>query len=65
MYQENLITMEKNMVERLREYLANTSKEQQEKDWEELKKWNEVGPTVEEFLAAQGRPTKFSIKKKK
>ena len=39
-----------NIVEELRKYLAETPKEQLEKDWEELKQWNDVGPTAKEYL---------------
>lgn len=44
------------MVANLKEYLANTPKEQLEKDWDELKRWNNVGPTVEEFLYGKQNP---------
>lgn len=46
-----------NMVANLKEYLANTPKEQIQKDWDELKHWNNVGPTVEEFLYEKQNPT--------
>lgn len=37
-------------LDRLREYLSTASKEQLEKDYEELKKWNDVGPEVVEYF---------------
>ena len=39
-----------NIVEQLKKYLAETQKEQLEKDWEELKGFNDVGPTVNEYM---------------
>lgn len=45
------------MVANLKEYLANTPKEQIEKDWDELKHWNNIGPTVEEFLYGEQKLT--------
>jgi hypothetical protein len=44
------------MVANLKEYIANTPKEQLEKDWDELKHWNNVGPTIEEFLYGKQNP---------
>ena len=38
------------LVAELRKYLATTPKEQLNKDWESLKEWDNVGPTVDEFL---------------
>ena len=38
------------IVEDLRHHLATTPKEQLEKEWEDLKEWGNVGPTVSEFL---------------
>lgn len=40
----------KKMTDRLKEYLANTSEEQLKADFEALKEWNNIGPTVDEFL---------------
>ena len=37
------------VVERLRAHLANTPKEQLEAEWKSLEKWNDVGPTVDEY----------------
>jgi hypothetical protein len=38
------------IVEDLKHYLATTSEEQIKKDWDELKEWGKVGPSVAEFL---------------
>lgn len=38
-------------VSQLKEYLANTPKEQIKAEWEELKKWDNVDPTAEEYLS--------------
>lgn len=38
------------MIKRLREYLENTSQEQKDKDWAEVKKLGLEGPTVMEIL---------------
>lgn len=54
--QEN--TPKPNLVEELNHYFATTTKEQQDKDWEELKEWNEVGPDVFEYLKYIGYPLK-------
>ena len=40
----------KKMLEDLKNYLDNTSPEQLKKDWEELEKFNHVGPEVSEYL---------------
>ena len=37
------------VIERLREHLANTPKEQLEAEWKALEKWNGIGPTVDEY----------------
>ena len=39
-----------NIVEDLKHYLATTPKEQIEKEWESLKEWDKVGPSISEFL---------------
>jgi len=44
------------LVEQLRHHLATTPKEQLEKEWKDLEKWNDVGPTVEEYLYGHKRP---------
>lgn len=38
------------LLEQIQDYFKNTSKEQIEKDWEEIKSWNNIGPTVDEYL---------------
>lgn len=43
----------KKVFESLKNYFENTPSEQIEKDWEELKKYNEIGPDIEEFLFVQ------------
>ena len=43
----------KKVFESLKNYFENTPNEQIEKDWEELKKYNEIGPDIEEFLFVQ------------
>lgn len=39
-----------NLLQKLEEYFRNTSKEQLDKDWEELKEYNEIGPDIDECL---------------
>lgn len=41
---------EVDLVAKLKHHLATTPKEQLEKEWKELEHWNNVGPTVQEFL---------------
>lgn len=48
----------KKVFESLKNYFENTPSEQIEKDWEELKKYNEIGPDIEEFLSVQKQFTK-------
>ena len=38
------------LIQGLQDYLDNTSPEQLEKDWEELEKYNQYGPDMEECL---------------
>lgn len=38
------------LVVELKHHLATTPKEQLEKEWKELEPWNNIGPTVQEFL---------------
>lgn len=38
-----------NLVNELEDYTSNASKEQLDKDWEELKEYNNIGPTVGEY----------------
>lgn len=39
-----------NMLEDLKKYFANTPREQVEEDWAKSAKYNNVGPTVDEFI---------------
>lgn len=48
-----------NLLQELEEYFRNTPKEQLDKDWEELKKYNEIGPDMDEYI----KSVKESIKK--
>ena len=38
------------IVEQLTKYFAEATQEELDKEWEELKHWNEIGPTVDEYL---------------
>lgn len=38
------------ILQALQDYFDNTPKEQLEKDWEELEKFNQYGPDMEECL---------------
>ena len=38
------------IVEQLRKHFEEATQEQLDKEWEELKHWNEIGPTVDEYL---------------
>lgn len=40
----------KEVYEKLIKNLASMTPEEKEKEWEELKKYNEIGPSVEEIL---------------
>jgi hypothetical protein len=40
----------KKISEKLKEHFQNASKEELDKEWEELKEWNEIGPSVEEYI---------------
>ena len=40
----------KEVYEKLVENLASMTPEEKEKEWEELKKYNEIGPEVKEIL---------------
>ena len=50
-------------IEALKEYFNNTPKEQLEKDWEEIKQYQNIGPTVDEYVEYVKR-IKKSIKNK-
>lgn len=38
------------IVEQLRKHFEEATQEELDKEWEELKHWNEIGPTVDEYL---------------
>lgn len=42
--------MKKEVYEKLLENLANITPEEKEREWKELKKYNDIGPSVEEIL---------------
>ena len=54
---KNERTME-SLFEQLKEYLATATKEQLDADWEKLKKYNEIGPLVEDVLGYEVLPYK-------
>ena len=47
------------LLQELEEYFRNTPKEQLDKDWEELKEYNEVDPDIDEYI----KSVEESIKK--
>ena len=51
------------MIQKLEDYLNSTSKEQLEKDWEELKQYKNIGPTMDEYFENLERRFKKPIKK--
>lgn len=55
-----------NLLQGLKEYFRNTPKEQLDKDLEELEKYNEIGPDVNEYLkSVQESIKKYGCKIKK
>ena len=38
------------LLQQLKDYFDNTPREIIEKEWHEYKKYNEIGPTVDEYL---------------
>ena len=38
------------LSEQLKDYFDNTPQEQLDKDWEELKHWNEIGPEIDDYI---------------
>lgn len=40
----------KTVLEKLQKQLQNSTQEELDKEWEELKKWNEIGSSVEEYV---------------
>lgn len=51
------------ILQKLEDYLNNTSKKQLEKDWEELKQYQNIGPTMDEYFENLERRFKKPIKK--
>ncbi len=41
------------LFENLKKYFANTSKEQQDKDWKEVEPLNNIGPDVIDYIGYQ------------
>lgn len=41
------------LFENLKKYFANTSKEQQDKDWKEIESLNNIGPDVIDYIGYQ------------
>ena len=52
------------MLQKLKEYFNNTPKEQLEKDLEEIKQYQNIGPTVDEYIEYMERRFKKPIKNK-
>lgn len=50
--------------ELMRRYLDSVSNEQLQKDLEEVKEWNSVGPTMDEFLESLPSKNSNRIKNK-
>lgn len=42
--------MTQKIIDDLRNYFLNTSDEQLEKDWNEIKEFNNIGPSVDEYV---------------
>lgn len=51
----------KKVYEKLLKYLSSMTPEEKEKDWKELKQYNEVGPSVEEVLKVNKMEIKTSL----
>lgn len=51
------------LLQELKNYYKNTSREQIERDWEETKKYDQIGPTLEEFFGKKNTSDKFAIVK--
>ena len=48
--QTKTITTMKTALEKLQKQLQNSTQEELDKEWEELKEWNEIGPSVEKYV---------------
>ena len=44
--------MSMSISDNLRKHFENTSREELDREWEELKHWNEIGPDVDEYVAS-------------
>lgn len=53
------------LVAELKHHLATTPKEQLEKEWKELEPWNNIGPTVREFLYGKQPNVDYKIEERK
>ena len=51
------------IVERLKTHLATTPREELDRECEELKHWNSVGPTVDEYIYGRTGATMLKIKR--
>lgn len=51
-YKEETMESKPNILQQLKEYFDNTPRDVIEKEWEELSHLNEIGPTVDEYLAS-------------
>lgn len=49
-YKEETMEDRPNLLQQLKEYFENTPREIVEKEWHEYDKYNEIGPSVEEYL---------------
>lgn len=47
------------MLQKLREYLANTPREQIDRDWAEVKALGLKGPTAKEFISSFRQPRAY------
>ena len=43
-------TPSKQIIQELEDHFANTPKEEIQAIWEKTKEWNNIGPTVDEFI---------------
>lgn len=50
------------ILDKLKKYFETTPREQIEKDWEACSKYDEVGPTVDEFLESQKESLRLNQK---
>ena len=38
------------IVERLRKHFEEATQEELDREWEKLKHWNEIGPSIEDYI---------------